>query len=280
MPERLIEAKELSFRYYEETDWVIKNLNFSVFAGEWLAVVGHNGSGKSTLAKLLNGLLLPGKGSIYVEGYSTEEQASLWEVRRRVGIVFQNPDNQFVGTTVRDDIAFGMENRGVPREEMIRRINESVEKVDMADFLMHEPHRLSGGQKQRVAIAGILAVRPSIVILDEATSMLDPKGRKEVLATVRGLNKDEGVTVISITHDLNETLLADRICVMNEGEIIDTGAPKEVFRHGDELNRIGLDLPFSIKLRQKIREKGIPVSEGALTEEELVEELWTLRSNN
>lgn len=277
---RLIETKDLYFRYEENAGWVIQNLNLSVYEGEWLAVVGHNGSGKSTLAKLLNGLLLPDEGSVSVEGFSTADDESIWEVRRRVGLVFQNPDNQFVGSTVRDDIAFGMENRGVPREEMIQRIDEAVRKVNMADFLMKEPHRLSGGQKQRVAIAGILAVRPSIVILDEATSMLDPKGRSEVLETIRGLNEDVGVTVISITHDLSEVLLSDRICVMNQGEIVSIGSPREVFRQSEELKRIGLDLPFSVKLRRKLAEEGLSLSEEAVTEEELVEELWTLRSNS
>jgi energy-coupling factor transport system ATP-binding protein len=173
-----------------------------------------------------------------------------------------------------------MENRGVPREDMLHRIDEAVRKVNMADFLMTEPHRLSGGQKQRVAIAGILAVRPSIVILDEATSMLDPKGRSEVLETIRQLHTDEGVTVISITHDLSEVLLSDRICVMNQGEIVNSGSPREVFQYDEELKRIGLDLPFSVKLRRKLAAEGISLSEEAVTEEELVEELWTLRSNS
>lgn len=280
MAKALIEAKGLYFRYEENTDWVIKDLDFSVYEGEWLAVVGHNGSGKSTLAKMLNGLLLPQKGSVYVEGFSTANEEEVWEVRRRVGLVFQNPDNQFVGTTVRDDIAFGMENRGIPRKEMIRRIDDAVRKVNMVDFLMNEPHRLSGGQKQRVAIAGILAVHPSIIILDEATSMLDPKGRDEVLRTVRELNREENITVVSITHDLSEVLWADRICVMNRGEVINSGNPYEVFRDGDELRKIGLDLPFSIKLRNQLDKAGIPVSEKAIREEDLVEELWTLRSGN
>lgn len=280
MAKRLIEAEGLYFRYEEGSDWVIEGVDFSVYEGEWLAVVGHNGSGKSTLAKMLNGLLLPDKGDILVEGFSTAAEEEVWEVRRRVGLVFQNPDNQFVGTTVRDDIAFGMENRGIPREEMVRRIDESIRKVNMADFLMNEPHRLSGGQKQRVAIAGILAVQPSIVILDEATSMLDPKGRKEVLETVGQLNREEGITVISITHDLSEVLLANRICVMNQGKLINSGKPHEAFRNGDELRHIGLDLPFSVKLRQKLVEAGIPISEKAISEEDLVEELWTLRSGS
>ncbi|HEU5139026.1 MAG TPA: energy-coupling factor ABC transporter ATP-binding protein [Bacillales bacterium] len=280
MAKQLIEAKGLSFRYYDESDWVIRNLDLSVHEGEWLAVVGHNGSGKSTLAKLLNGLLPPETGSVAVEGFLTTDPEDIWEVRRRVGLVFQNPDNQFVGTTVRDDVAFGMENRGIPREEMIRRIEEAVSKVNMTDFLMTEPHRLSGGQKQRVAIAGILAVQPSIIILDEATSMLDPKGRKEVLETVRQLNREEQTAVISITHDLSEVLLADRICVMNEGEIVQSGTSEEVFQHGDALRRMGLDLPFSVKLREQLAELGLPVSEGVITEEELVEELWRLKLNN
>ncbi|HET7629017.1 MAG TPA: energy-coupling factor ABC transporter ATP-binding protein [Bacillales bacterium] len=280
MEKRLIDVDQLSFRYHHEDEWVIREVDLSVYEGEWLAIVGHNGSGKSTLAKLLNGLLQPDKGSVTVEGFKTTDDDGLWEVRRRVGLVFQNPDNQFVGTTVRDDIAFGMENRGIPREEMLRRIDEAIEKVNMRDFLMKEPHRLSGGQKQRVAIAGILAVRPSIVILDEATSMLDPKGRMEVLETVRELNRNENITILSITHDLSEVLKADRICVMNEGEMIASGSPRDIFQREEQLQQIGLDVPFPIHLRNRLIQKGIPVSKQAITEEELVEELWTLRSSN
>ncbi|HET7522260.1 MAG TPA: energy-coupling factor ABC transporter ATP-binding protein [Bacillales bacterium] len=280
MAKYVIEAGNLSFRYHEDAGWAVRNVDLSVFEGEWLAVVGHNGSGKSTLAKLLNGLLLPQEGFVSVEGFLTKDEETIWEVRRRVGLVFQNPDNQFVGTTVRDDVAFGMENHGIPREEMIGRIDEVLDKVDMADFALQEPHRLSGGQKQRVAIAGILAVRPSIVILDEATSMLDPKGRMEVIETVRQLNTRGNVTVISITHDLREAVMADRICVMSEGRIIDEGPPGDVFRRGEELKQIGLDLPFAIELREVLRKKGISVSDDAITEEKLVNELWTLRSNN
>jgi energy-coupling factor transport system ATP-binding protein len=280
MTKSLIEGKELFFRYDENADWTLKNLNFSVYEGEWLAVVGHNGSGKSTLAKLLNGLLLPDEGTIHVEGFSTKEEKHLWEIRRTVGVVFQNPDNQFVATTVRDDVAFGLENHGVPREEMIVRLEEAIEKVGMTGFEKQEPHRLSGGQKQRVAIAGVLAVRPSIIILDEATSMLDPIGKKEVIETVRALNREEGVTVLSITHDLNEALLADRMFVMNRGEMIQTASPREIFRQGDQLLDIGLDLPFSIKIREKLIEKGAQLSGHSLTQDELVDELWTLQSSN
>ncbi|HET7657639.1 MAG TPA: energy-coupling factor ABC transporter ATP-binding protein [Bacillales bacterium] len=280
MEKRLIEADHLFFRYEENSDWVIKDLSFCVYEGEWLAVVGHNGSGKSTLAKIMNGLLVPEQGNVTVEGYTTIDEDAVWEVRRRVGLVFQNPDNQFVGTTVKDDVAFGMENRGIPREEMIKRLEEALQKVNMTEFLLREPHRLSGGQKQRVAIAGILAVHPSIIILDEATSMLDPKGRKEVLKTVRKLNRDEGVTVISITHDLNEALWADRVFVMRAGEMAYSGKPHEIFQLGEELLEIGLDLPFSVKLRRMLVEAGFLLSNQAVGEEELVEELWTLRSNN
>lgn len=280
MTEPLIQTSNLCFRYNMETDWIIRHLDMSVYAGEWLSVVGHNGSGKSTLAKLLNGLLMPEEGSVHIEGYDTAEASALWEVRRRVGIVFQNPDNQFVGTTVRDDIAFGMENHGIPRQTMLERMTETTEKVGMSAYLQHEPHRLSGGQKQRVAIAGILAVRPSIIILDEATSMLDPKGRQEVLQTVRELNQKEQVTVIAITHDLSETLFADRLMVMNEGTLALSGTPNDIFQYGSYLERIGLDLPFSIKLREALLGEQIPVSQQALTTKELVDDLWTLQSNH
>jgi len=280
MEEQLIKADRLYFRYGEHSDWVIRDLSFHVLKGEWLAVIGHNGSGKSTLAKMLNGLLVPDKGKVSVEGYFTDEEESVWEVRRRVGLVFQNPDNQFVGATVKDDVAFGMENHGIPRQEMLKRLDDALSKVNMEEYLMREPHRLSGGQKQRVAIAGILAVHPSIIILDEATSMLDPRGRREVLETVRKLNRDEGVTVISITHDLHEAVFSDRIMVMKAGEMIHSGEPHEIFQIGEELLEIGLDLPFPVKLRQKLLDSGFSISDHAVREEELVEELWKLRSNN
>ncbi|MGO4890147.1 energy-coupling factor ABC transporter ATP-binding protein [Anaerobacillus sp. MEB173] len=272
----LIKVANLSFQYDEGDEWALQGINLSVYKGEWLAIVGHNGSGKSTLAKLLNGLLLPQHGSVVVEGFRTTEMDELWEIRRRVGVVFQNPDNQLVATTVRDDIAFGLENLGIEREEMKQRIQDSVSKVNMEGFLDHEPHRLSGGQKQRVAIAGILAMQPSIMILDEATSMLDPMGCKEVISTVERLNHEEGITLLSITHDLEEAIRADRIIVLNQGEIVKEGSPEEVFQNGEELIRLGLDLPFSIKLRQKLLEKGINISNSSLTQEELVNELWTL----
>ncbi|WLR58123.1 energy-coupling factor ABC transporter ATP-binding protein [Guptibacillus hwajinpoensis] len=276
--EELITVQNVSFRYQEEQPHVLHDVSLSVHKGEWLAIVGHNGSGKSTLAKLLNGLQLPEKGDVTVEGYNSRDEDSIWEIRRRVGIVFQNPDNQFVGTSVRDDVAFGLENSGMAREKMLERIHESVNKVRMADYLDQEPHRLSGGQKQRVAIAGIIALRPSIVILDEATSMLDPAGRKEVLQTMRELKDEEGMTVISITHDLEEAAQADRLIVMNAGEVIDEGLPVDVFKKGDMLEQIGLDLPFPLQVQRALSEKGYDFSKLTLSQEELVNELWTLQS--
>ncbi|MGC4378212.1 energy-coupling factor ABC transporter ATP-binding protein [Fictibacillus sp. Mic-4] len=272
----LISINDVSFAYREDEPAILKDVNLTVYAGEWLAIVGHNGSGKSTLAKLLNGLLIPTAGRVIVEGYDTARADELWEIRKRVGIVFQNPDNQFVGTSVRDDVAFGLENFGVVREEMITRIDEAVRKVKMEKFLDAEPHHLSGGQKQRVAIAGILAQKPSIIILDEATSMLDPMGRKEVTETVKALNEQQGITVISITHDLEEAIRADRVIVMKQGKAIMQGGPEEVFQDGEMLIGAGLDLPFSVKLSLSLQKKGIPLPKAYLTQEELVEALWTL----
>lgn len=275
--EELIKVNDVFFRYNEDADDAVKGVSFSVFKGEWLAIVGHNGSGKSTLAKLLNGLLLPYEGDITVDGFQTVDEEHIWEIRRRVGVVFQNPDNQFVGTTVLDDVAFGLENNGIPREEMLKRIEDSIEKVKMSKFLEHEPHRLSGGQKQRVAIASVIALKPHIIILDEATSMLDPRGRKEVIDVVKELNEKENITVISITHDLEEALLADRMIVMNRGEKVLEGKPAEIFaEHGDRLKSYSLDLPFSIQLKEKLAEKGFNLSGQSFTHEELVDELWRL----
>lgn len=274
----LIEVEDLHFRYSEEDDWALQGVNLEVHKGEWLSVIGHNGSGKSTLAKCFNGLLFPEQGLVRVEGYNTAEEDELWEVRRRVGMVFQNPDNQFVGTTVKDDVAFGMENHGIPREVMVKRLGESLDLVSMSDYLDHEPHRLSGGQKQRVAIAGIIALQPSIIILDEATSMLDPQGRNAILDIMRRLNREQGITVISITHDLEEVLEADRAILMNHGEMIKEGTPEEIFSNPGILTSIGLDLPFTIKLRQALAEAGIDLPETVIRQNEMVEALWTLKS--
>lgn len=277
MAESILSIEGVYFRYPNQSEYAVQNVSFQAGRGEWLAIVGHNGSGKSTVARLLIGLLRPERGVIRLFGRPLDE-TTVWEVRRRVGMVFQNPDNQFVGTTVEDDIAFALENNGVPRDEMIERIHEAIRQVHMEAFLEHEPHRLSGGQKQRVAIAGILALHPDMIILDEATSMLDPRGREEVLETVRRLNRQQRITVLSITHDLEEAAKADRIIVMNKGEVMAEGTPEQIFRLGGKLERIGLDLPFAVKMGSRLRERGIPLRLGHLTTEELVEELWTLYS--
>lgn len=276
--EKLIEVADLTFRYKSDSPPSLDHVNLDVFAGEWLAIIGHNGSGKSTLAKCLNGLLTPESGTIQVGGFDTSDESALWDIRRQVGMVFQNPDNQFVGTTVQDDVAFGMENHGIPRAEMITRIEEALQLVNMKGTEDREPHRLSGGQKQRVAIAGIIALQPSIIILDEATSMLDPKGKSDVLRIMHDLNKNKGITVISITHDLDEAAAADRVIVMEQGKMVLSGTAQEVFRQPQFLMDIGLDLPFAIQMREQLINKGLQISSDAFTQEELVEELWRLKS--
>jgi energy-coupling factor transport system ATP-binding protein len=277
MKSPIISLEGVSFQYDEQDRYALENVSFEIFEGEWLAIVGHNGSGKSTMAKLLNGLQFPQKGGITVCGMKLTEE-SIWDIRSRLGMVFQNPDNQFVGTTVQDDVAFGLENHGIPREEMVQRVHDSLKKVKMDRFLNQEPHHLSGGQKQRVAIAGVLALRPSIIILDEATSMLDPRGREEVLETVRNLKDEKSLTVISITHDLEEAAKADRIIVMNKGEVYREGTPEEIFSMDEQLIQLGLDIPFSVKMSKAFRQKGIKLSKHYLSEEELVTEIWTSHS--
>ncbi|WP_040203273.1 energy-coupling factor ABC transporter ATP-binding protein [Neobacillus jeddahensis] len=276
MKEAIVSLKGVSFQYDPEERYALNNVSFDIYEGEWLAIVGHNGSGKSTMAKLLNGLQFPQEGEITVCGLPLTE-ASIWDIRKKLGMVFQNPDNQFVGTTVQDDVAFGLENNGIPRDEMVERVHDSLSKVKMDQFLLQEPHHLSGGQKQRVAIAGVLALRPAIIILDEATSMLDPRGREEVLETVRVLKEEKSLTVISITHDLDEAAKADRIIVMNGGEVFREGTPEEIFSMDEQLIQLGLDIPFSVKMSKAFRQKGINLSKYYLSEEELVTELWTSR---
>lgn len=274
----VVKIEDVSFKYEGQTDYALKDVSLSIYDGEWLAIVGHNGSGKSTLAKLLNGLQYPEKGKIEICGIDLTEE-TVWDTRKMVGMVFQNPDNQFVGTTVQDDVAFGLENNGIPRVEMVERVHSSLEKVKMEAFLDQEPHHLSGGQKQRVAIASVIALRPNIIVLDEATSMLDPRGREEVLQTIRELKDDNKMTVISITHDLEEAARADRIIVMNQGELYCEGLPEEIFQMDEELVRLGLDTPFPVKMSKMLKEKGIPVSKHYLSEEELVAQLWTSHSS-
>ena len=276
--EKIIKLDDISYKYHpnEEVE-ALKNVSLSIEKGEWVAIIGHNGSGKSTLAKTINGLLAPTNGTVTVGNQLLTEE-TVWDVRRMVGMVFQNPDNQFVGSTVQDDVAFGLENSGVPRDEMVKRVTDAIDKVKMSDFIEKEPARLSGGQKQRVAIAGVVALRPDIIILDEATSMLDPQGRQEVLATVKAIKEEENLTVISITHDIDEAASANRILVMKNGELVQEGTPEEIFSYGDQLVEMGLDLPFAEKLKSDLRDRGIAVPADYLTEEGMVDWLWTLLS--
>ncbi|MBL3731446.1 energy-coupling factor ABC transporter ATP-binding protein [Lysinibacillus sp. HST-98] len=256
----------------------VGNVSFAVEEGEWIAIVGHNGSGKSTIAKLMNGLLFPQQGDVRILREPLNEE-NLWESRSLMGMVFQNPDNQFVGATVQDDVAFALENNGIPFEEMVKRVHAALEQVKMSEFLDHEPHHLSGGQKQRVAIAGALALKPKLLILDEATSMLDPQGRAEVLQTVQTLRAETGLTVLSITHDLEEAMLADRVLFMNDGKKFAEGTPAEIFALGDKLVEFGLDLPFALKLSKLLQKEGVPLMGQHMTEEELVNDLWTSNFN-
>lgn len=275
----LIELKNITFKYQgEDTKSALNDVSLNIYPGEWVALIGHNGSGKSTLAKTINGLITPNEGEILVKGEKVSED-NLWDVRRMIGMVFQNPDNQFVGSTVEDDVAFGLENQGVPREDMLTRVKDALETVRMADFSRKEPARLSGGQKQRVAIAGVIALRPDVIILDEATSMLDPQGRQEVIETIRKIKDDSNLTVISITHDIDEAAHANRVLVMREGEIIQEGSPADIFSRGEELIELGLDVPFPEKLKAALGERGIEVPENYLTEEGMVDWLWTSSLN-
>lgn len=272
----ILSLKNITFTYTPEeanSKNAVEDVSFSVYEGEWIAIVGHNGSGKSTLARIINGLLFPQQGAVSVLAQPMNED-NLWDIRSQMGMVFQNPDNQFVGATVQDDVAFALENNGVPYEDMVARVHTALAQVKMDQFLDHEPQHLSGGQKQRVAIAGALALRPRILILDEATSMLDPQGRAEVLATVRKLREETGLTVLSITHDLEEAMMADRLLFMNGGKKFAEGTPQQIFDLGDELVKLGLDLPFPIKLAKLLQAQGVSLQGGYMTEEELVNDIW------
>jgi len=272
-----VEFRNVSFKYTDEQPWVLKECSFAIDPDESIAIIGHNGSGKSTIAKLMNGLLFPQEGEIYIDGTKVTEE-TIWDIRKDVGMVFQNPDNQFVGTTVQDDVAFGMENRGVAREEMRKRIDETLHIVGMQDYLLTEPHRLSGGQKQRVAIASVLAIQPNILILDEATAMLDPLGRKEIMDTMSHVQEEQDVSLITITHDLHEVTQVDRVIVLNKGEIWDEGTPKEIFSKKDALREIGLDVPFVTLLKDDLETYGIDLQEEPLNHEQLLEVLWIYHS--
>lgn len=271
----IIDVKNLSFRYKESQEYYdVKGITFHVKRGEWLSIVGHNGSGKSTTVRLIDGLLEAESGEIVIDDQRLTEE-NVWNIRRQIGMVFQNPDNQFVGATVEDDVAFGLENQGLSRQEMKKRVEEALDLVGMLDFKKREPARLSGGQKQRVAIAGVVALRPAILILDEATSMLDPEGRRELIETVKGIRKDYDMTVISITHDLEEVAMSDRVLVMKKGSIESTNSPRELFSRND-LDQIGLDDPFANQLRHSLIQNGYDLPENYLTERELENKLWEL----
>ncbi|WP_214851639.1 energy-coupling factor ABC transporter ATP-binding protein [Exiguobacterium sp. s193] len=271
---KLIELDHVTYRYPEQEQAALQDVSLTIHSGEWVAIVGHNGSGKSTLTKLFNGLLLPESGTVTVgETFSSTNPEQLWEMRRAIGIVFQNPDNQFVGTTVRDDVAFALENWGVPREEMVRRIDDSLARVGLTDFVDREPHQLSGGQKQRVAIASALAMRPDVLVLDEATSMLDPLAREEVMSTVQELYERHPMAVVAITHELDEVLQASRVIVMDAGKIVLEGTPQEVFAKSAFLQEIGLDVPFIVRVQEQLRARGLSYGDTILDESELVNRL-------
>ena len=269
---QIIELKNVSFRYDKTVEeYQIDTVSFHVKQGEWLSIVGHNGSGKSTVVRLIDGLLEAESGEIYVDGKQLTRE-TIWEIRSKIGIVFQNPDNQFVGATVEDDVAFGLENQGIPREEMLQRVEKAIGQVGMLEFKDREPSRLSGGQKQRVAIAGIIALRPTIIILDEATSMLDPEGREDLMAVMRELQKKFQLTIISITHDLTEIALSDRTLVFQKGKLESSMTPRELFSRND-LNEIGLDKPFSKQVQESLSSH-FPLKQDYLTESELLDQLW------
>lgn len=271
--EKIIDVQHLSFGYDEDT-LTIDDISFTIEKGSYTTILGHNGSGKSTIAKLLMGLLEKKSGEIVIGGIPLTEE-TLNQVRSQIGIVFQNPDNQFIGATVRDDIAFGLENNCVDPALMDDIINEYAKKVNMYEFLDHEPTKLSGGQKQRVAIAGILAMSPSIIILDEATSMLDPKGRNEINALVHQLNKDKNMTIVSITHDIEEAALSDYVILLSDGHIVDEGRPEEVLMKKEEIESLALDIPFAYKISHGLQKTGISIPE-QIDREKLVNELCRL----
>ena len=271
----IITVNNLFFKYdSNQTHYQLENVSFHVKQGEWLSIIGHNGSGKSTV-RLIDGLLEAESGQIIIDGQELTED-NVWELRHKIGMVFQNPDNQFVGATVEDDVAFGLENKGIPLKDMKERVDQALDLVGMSEFKMREPARLSGGQKQRVAIAGAVAMRPQVIILDEATSMLDPEGRLELIRTIRAIRQKYNLTVISITHDLDEVALSDRVIVMKNGKVESTSTPKALFGRGNRLISLGLDVPFTSRLMAELAANGLDIGTEYLTEKELEEQLWEL----
>ena len=276
MAEPIIAVENVSYAYDEEGPLAVKDVSLTIERGGFCAILGQNGSGKSTLAKLINGLYLPTSGRVTVCGMDTQDDGNTWEIRRRAGMVFQNPDNQLVATLVREDVAFGLENIGVPTSEMPDRIDKALSDVGMLKYADRAPHMLSGGQKQRVAIAGVLAMRPEASIYDESTAMLDPQGRKEVLEAVKRLNREQGITVLWITHFMEEAVECDRICVMHGGQIVLSGTPREIFRDAEQLKQYRLDAPPMARLSAKLRAAGMPLKEGVLSVEEMAKEVARL----
>ena len=272
-PKCPVEMTNACYQYDEDDLQAVDHVDLNVSEGSFVAVLGHNGSGKSTLAKLMNALYLPTEGRVLICGLDTSADEHVWNVRRHAGMVFQNPDNQIVANMVREDVAFGLENLGVPHEDMLPRIDAALEAVRMTDFASFAPHMLSGGQKQRVAVAGVLAMAPEVMILDEATAMLDPSGRAEVLSTVRKLNRERGITVVWITHFMEEAATADRVVVLDKGKIALDGAPNEVFARVEEIKALGLDVPPMAELAMRLRGAGLPLGEGILTVDDMVKEL-------
>ena len=272
--EKIIEFKNVSFKYEDESENVLKGVSLELFSGQFTCILGHNGSGKSTLAKLMNALLLPTSGKVISFGYDTSDEKNEINVRKNVGMVFQNPDNQIVATIVEDDVAFGPENLGLPREEIRKRVDKALEITDMTAFKKSEPapYKLSGGQKQRVAIAGAIAMRTKCIVLDEPTAMLDPKGRREVLAALKKLNKDFGIAVILVTHYMDEAVGADRVIVMNDGKVSLDGTPQEVFKNVEYLRSVGLDVPKPLELAKELEKRGVTIGENILTADDFVRE--------
>lgn len=277
--ENIIEIDNLIFEYSNDefTHRAIDDFSLNVKKGEFVAVIGHNGSGKSTLSKNLNAILLPTSGDVKINGMNTKDESLLWDIRQTAGMVFQNPDNQIVATIVEEDVAFGCENLGVESSEIRKRVDEALKSVEMYELRDRQPHLLSGGQKQRVAIAGIIAMMPACIIFDEATAMLDPSGRKEVMDTIKKLNKEYNITVLHITHFMEEAVEADRVIVMEKGKKVLEGSPKEVFSHIEQLKEIGLDVPYMTELAHMLNESGIEVDKNVLTVEEMVGELCRLK---
>lgn len=277
MSDTMIKIENVTLEYTTNEDKefaALKDVSLEIKKGEFLVILGHNGSGKSTLAKLMNALLLPTEGKVYVNGMDTTDMNKVWDIRQTAGMVFQNPDNQLVATIVEEDVAFGPENQGVEPSEIRRRVDEALEIVEMSQYKKHAPHLLSGGQKQRIAIAGILAMNPDCIVLDEPTAMLDPSGRKEVMNTIEKLNKEQKKTIVHITHYMDEAVGADRIIVMEEGQVVLEGAPKEVFSKVEEIKSLGLDVPQVTELVHELIKEGINLPKDILTVEELVGLLW------